>query len=301
DGAVDDDGAALDALGLEVPEHDTRVVPSFVLTDPGEAVKPDTVRVLGLLCAPGQRPSARVPGESWAATPADRLAQLCRHHGVELGLVTDGRWWTLVWAPSGGVTTTAVFDAAVWPERVERDVLDAFHALLCRTRFFGVPEETRLPRLLAQSQDSQEDITEALGVQVRQAVEMLVAAFGRADTELRSRGEPDLSDVDAHEVYRGAVSVMMRVVFVLFAEERGLLPSDNDLYAKAYSAGGLNAELERRALEGSEDELQNTYTAWHRLLALFQAVYAGVDHPRLQMHAHDGSLFDPQAFAWMPL
>ncbi|WP_376767547.1 Eco57I restriction-modification methylase domain-containing protein [Streptomonospora salina] len=130
---------------------------------------------------------------------------------------------------------------------------------------------------------------------------MLVAAFGRADTELRSRGEPDLSDVDAHEVYRGAVSVMMRVVFVLFAEERGLLPSDNDLYAKAYSAGGLNAELERRALEGSEDELQNTYTAWHRLLALFQAVYAGVDHPRLQMHAHDGSLFDPQAFAWMPL
>ncbi|MBB4931104.1 hypothetical protein F4561_001924 [Lipingzhangella halophila] len=301
DGQGSGDDAALAALALEVPEHDTRVVPSFVLTDPGEAVKPDTARMLGLLCAPGQRPTARVPGQSWAATPADRLAQLCRHHGVELGLATDGRWWTLVWAPRGGVTTTAVFDAAVWPERAERDVLNAFHSLLCRSRFFGVPEEERLPKLLAKSQDSQEDITEALGVQVRQAVELLVAAFGRADTELRSRGEPDLSDVDAHEVYRGAVSVMMRVVFLLFAEERGLLPSDNDLYAKAYSAGRLCAELERRALEGSEDELESTYTGWHRLLALFQAVYQGVDHPRLKMHAHDGSLFNPDEFPWLPL
>ncbi|WP_017624452.1 Eco57I restriction-modification methylase domain-containing protein [Nocardiopsis chromatogenes] len=301
DGGGDTDAAALDALALEVPEHETRVVPSFVLTAPGEAVKPDTVRVLGLVCPPGQQPTARIKGEAWAASPADRLAQLCRHHGVELGLATDGRWWALVWAPRGGVTTTAVFDTAVWNERAERDVVEAFHSLLCRRRFFGVPDEETLVRLLAKSQDGQEEITEALGVQVRQAVELLVAAFGRADTKLRERGEPDLSEVDAHEVYRGAVSVMMRVVFLLFAEERGLLPSDNDLYLKSYSAGRLCAELEQRALEGSEDELEETYTAWHRLLALFEAVYQGVDHPRLRMHPHDGSLFNPAEFPWMPL
>ncbi|MDA2810656.1 hypothetical protein O4J56_08420 [Nocardiopsis sp. RSe5-2] len=296
-----DDAAALDALALEVPEHETRVIPSFVLTDPGEAVKPDTARVLGLVCPPGQQPTARIQGEAWAASPADRMAQLCRHHGVELGLATDGRWWALVWAPRGGVTTTAVFDTAVWNERAERDVVEAFHSLLCRRRFFAVPDEETLVRLLAKSQDSQEEITEALGVQVRQAVELLVAAFGRADTKLRERGEPDLSGVDAHEVYRGAVSVMMRVVFLLFAEEKGLLPSDNDLYLKSYSAGRLCAELEQRALEGSEDELEETYTAWHRLLALFEAVYRGVDHPRLRMHPHDGSLFNPDEFPWMPL
>ncbi|WP_017555570.1 Eco57I restriction-modification methylase domain-containing protein [Nocardiopsis baichengensis] len=301
DGGGDTDAAALDALALEVPEHETRVVPSFVLTAPGEAVKPDTVRVLGLVCPPGQQPTARIKGEAWAASPADRVAQLCRHHGVELGLATDGRWWALVWAPRGGVTTTAVFDTAVWNERAERDVVEAFHSLLCRRRFFGVPDEETLVRLLAKSQDGQEEITEALGVQVRQAVELLVAAFGRADTKLRERGEPDLSEVEAHEVYRGAVSVMMRVVFLLFAEERGLLPSDNDLYLKSYSAGRLCAELEQRALEGSEDELEETYTAWHRLLALFEAVYRGVDHPRLRMHPHDGSLFNPDEFPWMPL
>ncbi|MQA17701.1 MAG: hypothetical protein GEV09_27590, partial [Pseudonocardiaceae bacterium] len=39
---------------------------------------------------------------------------------------------------------------------------------------------------------------------------------------------------------------------------------------------------------------------WHRLLALFEAVYRGIEHPRLRMHAHDGSLFDPDTFGWLP-
>ena len=34
---------------------------------------------------------------------------------------------------------------------------------------------------------------------------------------------------------------MMRLVFLLFAEESGLLPADNELYASSYSAGGLYA------------------------------------------------------------
>src|SRR5690606_23040325 len=117
---------------------------------------------------------------TWAATYVDRLAHACRHHNVELGLATDGRWWALVWAPRGGVTTTAVFDAVSWPEAAERVVVRAFVSLLCRRRFFGVPEEERLVPLLRASLDRAEDITEALGVQVRKAVELLVAAIGRA-------------------------------------------------------------------------------------------------------------------------
>jgi hypothetical protein len=288
-------------LAVNVAEHDAVLTPSFALVDPGEKVKPDTVRLLGTVCPPGQLPTARISGSVWAATPVDRLAQLCRHHGIELGLVTDGRWWALVWAPRGGVTTTAVFDAASWAETADRDVLRAFVSLLCRRRFFAVPDEAKLVPLLRASLDSQEDITDALGVQVRQAVELLVAAIGRADVAARQRGERGLEHVDAHEVYRGAVTVMMRVVFLLFAEERGLLPADNELYLRAYSAGRLCAELEQRALEGSEDDLEHSSAAWHRLLALFGAVYHGVEHPRLRMHPHDGSLFDPDVFGWLPL
>ncbi|MEU4772692.1 type IIL restriction-modification enzyme MmeI [Micromonospora sp. NPDC023644] len=291
----------LDTLAHTVAEHDTELRPSFVLVEPGEEVKPDSVRLLGMVCPPGQQPAARIKDSTWAATPADRLAHLCRHHNIELGLATDGRWWTLVWAPRGGVTTTATFDAVSWPEAAERDVVRAFASLLSRRRFFGVPDGERLVPLLRDSLGSQEEITEALGVQVRQAVELLVAAIGRIDVRERETGGRGLAEQEAHEVYRGAVSVMMRIVFLLFAEERKLLPADNELYATAYSAGRLCAELEQRVTEGSEEDLEHSSAAWHRLLALFNAVYHGIDHPRLKLHGHDGSLFDPKQYAWLPL
>ncbi|MEV7226959.1 DNA methyltransferase [Polymorphospora sp. NPDC051019] len=296
----------LDRLAVDVAEHDTTIRPSFVLVEPGPAatadtVKPDDVRLLGLVCPPGHQPTARVPGSAWAATYADRLAHLCRHHDVELGLATDGRFWTLVWAPRGKATTTAVFDAIAWPETAERVVVRAFVSLLSRHRFFNVAEPQRLVKLLHASLENQEELTEALGVQVRQAVELLVAAIGRADVHDREHGGPGLRDVDAHDVYRGAVSVMMRIVFLLFAEERNLLPADNPLYARAYSAGGLRAELQQQADDGTEDELEHSYAGWQRLLALFHAIYRGVDHSQLTMPAHDGSLFDPAQTDWLPL
>ncbi|MEV4802314.1 type IIL restriction-modification enzyme MmeI [Nonomuraea sp. NPDC049421] len=275
---------------VAVPEHDTTLVPDFTMNG----------RLLGLIC--DGDPVKRIPGSEWAATPADRVAHLCRVHDVPLGLATDGRRWALVWAPRQSVTTTAVFDAMAWNEAAELVVVRAFVSLLSRERFLGVTDDETLPALLVASKDNQEVITERLGSQVRQAVELLVAAIGRADAADRDRGGPGLGkDVTPHDVYRGAVTVMMRVVFLLFAEERGLLPADNDLYLKAYSAGRLCEELEQRANAGSETELEHTYAAWHRLLALCNAVYRGVDHPKLTMHAHDGSLFDPDQYAWLPL
>ncbi len=285
----------LDQFALQVPEHEATLVPSFTLADPGTG----HAALLGLIS--DGSPVARIAGSDWPATPADRLAQLCRHHGIELGLATDGRWWALIWAPAKGVTTTAVFDAIAWPEPAERDVVRAFLSLLERRRFFTVEERRRLPSLLRESLNNQEEITDRLGVQVRQAVELLVASFGRADAYARDRGQPGLAAVTAQEVYRGAVAVMMRVIFLLFAEESGLLPADSELYARAYSVGGLAGELEQRVTDarGNEGELEHTYLAWHRLLALFTAVYRGIDHPDLDLIAHDGSLFDPDTHPWL--
>lgn len=60
------------------------------------------------------------------------------------------------------------------------------------------------------------------------------------------------------------------------------------------------AQLEQQAQEGSEDDLEYSGVAWHRLLALFDAVYYGISHPRLRMHAHNGSLFGPFNYTWLP-
>ncbi|WP_328477465.1 BREX-1 system adenine-specific DNA-methyltransferase PglX [Streptomyces sp. NBC_00377] len=302
----------LDRLTLRVAEHNTEVRPDFALVEPGAdlAAEPDVesaakrVRLLGLTVPAGTAPTARVGGGGdWSAAPADRLARLLRHYGVPLGLVTDGRWWCLVWAPLGGVTTTAVFDSIGWNERAERNVVRAFVSLLRRRRFFEYDDAETLVGLLRASLAAGEDVTEALGVQVRQAVELLVDAIGRADVRAVEHGAPGLhaSGVGAGEVYRGAVAVMMRVVFLLFAEERGLLPADNEVYARSYSARFLRDELKARADEEGETSLEHTTSAWHRLIALFHAVHGGVDHPGSGFHlpAYDGSIFDPDKYPWL--
>ncbi|MGW7046910.1 Eco57I restriction-modification methylase domain-containing protein [Streptomyces avermitilis] len=305
-----DDDLALDRLTLDVPEHGARVRADFALTEPGTdlAAELDTesatkrVRLLGMTVPSGTAPTARPNwGDDWAASPADRLARLLRHHDIPLGLVTDGRWWCLVWAPVGGVTTAAVFDAIGWNEAVERNVVRAFVSLLRRRRFFEYDESETLVGLLKKSLDAGDEVTEALGIQVRQAVEQLVDAIGRADARAMQHGAPGLraSGVEASEVYRGAVAVMMRVVFLLFAEECGLLPADNEVYARSYSARFLRAELKSRADAEGEPALEHTTAAWHRLIALFHAVHGGVEHPELELPAYDGSIFDPDKYPWL--
>jgi Eco57I restriction-modification methylase/MmeI, target recognition domain len=287
---LQDDPEALTRFALEVPEHGETITPSFALTGPD-----GTAKLLGLVCD-GQ-PTGRIGGSAWSATPADRLAQLLRRHDVPLGLVTDGRWWVLVRAPHGKATTQAAFDASLWRE--ERDLARAFVSLLSRARFFGVPDEETLPGLLDKSQEYGEEITEALGVQVRRAVELLIEAIGQAEEELR-RQRPSILPLDAHEAYVGAVTVMMRLVFLLFAEDRHLLPNDDPVYQSYYSASRLVDELEARAAEpGGEAALQQTDIAWHRLLALFRAVHGGVHAGSLHLPPYDGSLFDPGTHPWL--
>ncbi|MDT0548228.1 Eco57I restriction-modification methylase domain-containing protein [Streptomyces lonegramiae] len=301
---------ALDRFSLDVREHGVRLRADFALTEPGTdlAAEPDTgsaakrVRVLGMALPSGTAPTARPKwGDDWSASPADRLARLLRHHDIPLGLLTDGRWWCLVWAPVGGVTTTAVFDAINWNEAAERNVVRAFVSLLRRRRFFEYAEPETLVGLLKKSLDAGDEVTDALGVQVRQAVELLVDAIGRADARSMEHGAPGLraSNVEAGAVYRGAVAVMMRVVFLLFAEERGLLPADNEVYAQSYSARFLRAELKARADAEGEASLEHTTAAWHRLIALFHAVHDGVQHPQLKLPAYDGSIFDPDTYPWL--
>lgn len=298
DDALITDG--IDGLAVTYPEQDTTLTPDFVLRDPGTGQP----RLLGMICQ-GQ-PTQRVKDSDWSATPADRLLKLLRHHKVELGLCTDGRWWALLWCPpTGGATSLAVFDSVNWHEKAEREVVKAFLSILRRSRFFAVPDTEMLPALLAASVDNQEVLTDQLGVNVRRAVELLVLAIDRANARQREMGRPgflygDGARVSAGEVYNGAVAVMMRIVFLLFAEERGLLPADRELYRRSYSVGLLLAELEERVLAGSENELEHTWGAWNRLLATFNAVYSGIDHPELTMHAHDGSIFDPSRFPWLP-
>ena len=88
---------------------------------------------------------------------------------------------------------------------------------------------------------------------------------------------------------------MMRLVFVLSAEERGLLLLGDPTYDAHYAISSLRAQL----AEEDAKVLEHRMSAWSRLLAMFRAVYAGIGHPDLHMPAMGGSLFDPDRFEFL--
>lgn len=238
----------------------------------------------------------RLGSDGWAADPIDRIAALLRDTGVTVGLVTDGRWWGIVSAVSGVTTASGVFDSLIWRE--ERDSRDAFFALAGLVSLAGGAPEKRLPRLFEASVASAEAITEALGDQVRRAVELVLQAMSESHLRALANGEESPLPGNAKEVYEAAVSVLMRVVFLLFAEERGLLPQ-HQMYRDSYAIGGVRVELERQAQNDTEEALDHTWETWHRLLAASTAIYSGATFEDTRMPAYGGSMFDPTRFSWL--
>ncbi|MGI9000584.1 MAG: hypothetical protein ACR2GH_02845, partial [Pseudonocardia sp.] len=247
-------------------------------------------RLLGMWVPWGSHPLSRTVAAGWTASPVERLAALLRAHDVPVGVVSDGRWWALVWAPRGRPVGAAVWDAGLWSE--EPETLQALVALLSRRRFLGVAAAARLPALLAESGQRQEEVTTALGGQVRDAVEMLIRRLDELD---RDAGGRLLAGVSDDDLYAGVVTVMMRVVFLLFAEERRLLPSDDARYDAAYSGGRLVDQLRHRATLAGEQTLEHRTGAWHRLLALARALHGGVAHEDQRLPPYGGGWSTPTA------
>lgn len=238
----------------------------------------------------------QVPSDLWAATPVDRIEALLRNNDIPIGIVTDGRWWALVCARAGAMTASGVVDALTWVE--EPRTRDAFLTLTSRQHIIGGKEDERLPVLFEESVAAAEEITEALGAQVRRAVELLIQSFSESARDAQQRGEPDPLPADTHQSYEAAVTIMMRIVFLLFAEERGLLPS-GELFEQGY---GISRELDRlqaREAEESEEALDATSLTWHRLLATSQALYGGASFENMRVPAYGGSLFDPDRFPFL--
>lgn len=234
--------------------------------------------------------------DGWAANAIDRMEAMLRASGIEIGVLTDGRWWALVGAREGAMCASGIVDSQTWSE--EQHVRNAFFTLLAPQYLIGGDPGERLPKLFEESVAAAEEITEALGAQVRRAVELIVQSFSETAVEARRRGQPNPLPADPHQVYEATVTVMMRVVFLLFAEERGLLPQ-SELFVGGY---GISTELDalrHRTHGGDEDTLEATYLTWHRLLSTSQALWQGASFENMRMPAYGGSLFDPDRFPFL--
>ena len=236
----------------------------------------------------------------WRYPPTAKFERLLRHVGIPVGLLSNGKHLRLIYAPSGETTGHLTFRMNELRERAGRPVLAALDLLLHARRAYNAAPQHTIEGLLAESRRRQADVTLELAKQVFEAVEILVAGFEAASARNDNRLDWLRSALEAEgdHFYQGVLSVVLRLVFLLYAEDQGLLPVEHPLYAEHLSLFGLYERLSQDA--GAHPEsMHHRFGAYGQLLSLFRAVFFGVRHGDLRLPPRRGRLFDPNAYPFL--
>ncbi len=293
-------------LEVVLPQYRETLQPTyFIPTDPKSQNeiadgKKSIASVLVKVIPLGQNFDETLEADShqhWQASPQSKFERLLRETNVGVGILTNGTHLRLIYAPRGESSGYMTFAVSEMASVAGRPIFSAMHALLCVDRLFLVAMTQRLPAILSDSRKYQNTVSTQLAEQVMSALFELLRGLQAANDQ--SRGEllrGVLAD-DPNEVYRGLLTVLMRLVFVLYAEDRGLL-SDDSVYVNHYSVTGLFDRL-RSDAGRYPDTMEQRYGAWAQLLTLFRMVFYGARHNSFTIPARSGYLFDPKRFPFL--
>jgi hypothetical protein len=296
-----------DELLVALPEHGTTLRPTWAVAELGEGDRP--WQLLVRVEAPGVDPDARNALDGWEATPHQRFERLLRDTGVFAGLLISERderkdgevryypEFRLIYAPRGETSGHQSFLIRPMAMVAGRPMLGGLKLLLDRFRLFSDGDDRRLPALLKHSRDAQALVSTALAEQVLGALHELLRGLDSAEPALVRELAANRPD----HLYEGLLTVLMRLVFVLYAEDRDLLPSRSDarareIYETGYSVRGLYAKLTEDATL-NPDTMDERRGGWGGLLALFRLIHKG--HKTGFVQARGGKLFDPDEFPFL--
>jgi len=166
---------------------------------------------------------------TWETTPQQRLERLLKESEHPIGLLWNGVALRMVYAPRGESSGHLTFPLEPMTTVDGRPMLAALQMLLGPDRLFeGGASNTRLRPLMEQSRKEQNEVSTRLAEQVLEALWILLRGFDAAGLEAN----------DPSHIYGGLITVLLRLVFLLYAEDEELMPSDS-LYGQHYSVGGL--------------------------------------------------------------
>ena len=233
----------------------------------------------------------------WNASPYARLERLLRETGHPVGVLASPEAIRLVYAPKGESSAHATWKVAEMVTVQGRILLGALHMLLGVERLYNGRPHERLHGILRKSREFQNDVSTKLSRQVLEALYALLHGFQEADDYVHGELLREALIKDPNKVYDGLLTVLMRLVFLLYAEDRGLMSQDS-IYAENYSVSKLFEQL-REDKRRYPEQMSRRYGAWSRLLALFRLVYGGGSHGRMRIPARHGYLFDPGRYPFL--
>ena len=290
-------------LTLPLPDYGETLRPDFAVRerDPGNGDSP--WQLLVQVLAAGQEFDRPAPGAGGLdASAQGRAERLLRATGVRAGVLVNGVALRLISAPHGESSGWMDFRFADLLTTAGRPLCSALHLLLSEQRLLALPRHERLTALLAGSRLYQNEVSERLAEQVLHALYELVRGFqnAHAATDGALLSEPLAAGGDRNAIYRGLLTVILRLVFLLYAEERGLLPKD-ETFARHYLLGGLYRRL-RKDAAAYPDTMDQRYGAWAQLVVLFRLLHDGIPAGRggaVSLPERRGALFDPDRYRFL--
>ena len=223
--------------------------------------------------------------------PHGRMERLLRGAGAPAGLLCNGRTLRLVSAPRGESSGWIDFHTADLLPTAGRPLCAALRLLLGEQRLLALPRRQRLAALLADSRAWQNAVSERLAEQVLHALYELRRGLQAAHDATGGALLREVLADDPDAVYRALLTVVLRLVFLLYAEERDLLPADETFRAH-YALTGLYERLRADAAL-HPDTMDQRFGAWAQLLALFRMVHDGARADGMRLPPRRGALFDP--------
>jgi len=216
------------------------------------------------------------------------------------GILTNGRHWRLYWQGALSIADDfleidlgKVFDLpGCSADLLDADV-SADHAFRLFLLLFG--RDAFLPahqgrsfhdQALIDARQWEESVARDLSDVVFDRVfPLLVRALPQHD-----RQRPDMiGDAYLEDVRSGALVLLYRLLFILYAEDRNLLPDERGPYAR-YSLTRMRMEIAASHEHRIEPATRST-EFWGRLDTIFSAIAEGDD--RLGIPPYNGGLFDP--------
>jgi hypothetical protein len=297
-----------DALVVKLPEYGSsegELRPTYAVRDPRAKDRERPWLALIVEVPEGtdlDRVATAGEGARWSASQQQRFERLLRETDVTFGVLSNKRSLRVVYRPALEAPGHVTFPWSFLMETTGRPALSALSLLLDASRVFSggaIGESAKLGRLFELSREAQNEVSVRLAKQVFTALEVLLRGFESADHARDNKLlGPYLDGPEGREaLYGGLLTVMLRLVFLLYAEDRKLL-GGTTLYDQHYALWTLWDEL-RSDFARAPELLESRYGAWGRIVALSRLVHDGGAHGALRVPARKSSLFAPDAFPFL--
>ncbi len=207
------------------------------------------------------------------------------YSGLPWGILTNGRKWRLYHIHTAH--KLEVYYEVDLPALIESNSVEAFlyfYAFFRRGAFDA--GTLSLHDMLAESTGYAQRLSDSLRDQVYDALRYVAQGFlDYSDNRL------PYTEETFKLIYDNSLILLYRILFILYAEARGLLPvQENSRYGRGYSLDAIKNEVVNR-LQG-DLTLPTSGLIWSRLKELFKIINLG--SPPLTVTTFNGGLFDPQ-------